>query len=184
MRRAVALFAASALISCAAPSAAPAPAAAPSSGGPAAAPAAQNSASTAVPAPVALRTAYTTTSASLAGVWMAKEGGYFAQNGIDADLGFVRPGAEVLAAVSSRDLPIAIGGGLEFIAAALEGSDHVMLGGMSTTLAVSLYVTPDITSVAGLRTRPSGCRASAPSRTSARRRFWRGTACARGPTWR
>jgi NitT/TauT family transport system substrate-binding protein len=135
---------------------APAPSAAPAAPSAPAPPGAQAPSPTPAPAPVALRTGYTTTSASLAGVWMAKDGGYFAQNGIDADLGFVRAGAEVLAAVSSREMPIAIGGGVEFIAAALEGSDHVMLGGMSTKLAVSLYVTPEISSIAALKDKAIG----------------------------
>ncbi|HZS02263.1 MAG TPA: ABC transporter substrate-binding protein [Chloroflexota bacterium] len=144
------------MLACAAPAAAPSPSAAPTAPAAAAPAAAPTQAATSPPAMEPLRTGYTTTSASLAGVWMAKEGGYFAQNGIDADLGFVRAGAEVLAAVSSREMPIAIGGGVEFIGAALEGSDHVMLGGMATKLAVSLYVTPEITSVAGLKDKAIG----------------------------
>jgi ABC-type nitrate/sulfonate/bicarbonate transport system substrate-binding protein len=158
LRGSLLLLVSAATLACAAPSASPpaatAPASAPS-GASAPVPSAP-SAPTIAPAPEALRTAYTTTSASLAGVWMAKDGGYFAQNGIDAELGFVRAGPEVLAAVSNRELPIAIGGGVEFIGAALEGSDHVMLGGMASTLAVSLYVTPEITSVAGLKDKAIG----------------------------
>jgi ABC-type nitrate/sulfonate/bicarbonate transport system substrate-binding protein len=156
IRPGLVLLALATTLACATPGAAPAPSAptGASSAGAPAAPAAP--ASAAPPAPEPLRTGYTTTSASLAGIWMAKEGGYFAQNGIDAEVGFVRAGAEVLAAVSTREMPLAVGGGVEFIGAALEGSDHVMLGGMSTKLAVSLYVAPEITSIAGLKDKAIG----------------------------
>src|SRR4051812_36592410 len=104
---------------CAGPSASPG-APAPAAGAPAAPPT--------VPPLVSLRTAYTTTTPSMASLWAAKDGGYFERYGIDADVTFVRAGSEVLGAVASGEIPLALGGGFEFIAAGLEGSDHVMLG--------------------------------------------------------
>jgi ABC-type nitrate/sulfonate/bicarbonate transport system substrate-binding protein len=104
-----------------------------------------------VPPLVPLRTAYTTTTPSMASLWAAKDGGYFERHGIDADVTFVRAGPEVLGAVASGELPLALGGGFEFIAAGLEGSDHVMLGGTQGTLTVSLYAAPAVRSVADLR---------------------------------
>jgi ABC-type nitrate/sulfonate/bicarbonate transport system substrate-binding protein len=133
---------------CAGPSASPC-APAPAAGAPAAgsAPAAAPT----VPPLVTLRTAYTTTTPSMASLWAAKDGGYFERYGIDADVSFVRAGSEVLGAVASGEIPLALGGGFEFMAAALEGSDHVMLGGTQGTLTVSLYAAPTVRSVADLR---------------------------------
>src|SRR5262245_31355156 len=92
---------------CAAPVASP--------GAPApAAPAVPAAAPTAPPL-VSLRTAYTTTTPSMASLWAAKDGGYFERYGIDADVTFVRAGSEVLGAVASGEIPLALGGGFEFM---------------------------------------------------------------------
>jgi ABC-type nitrate/sulfonate/bicarbonate transport system substrate-binding protein len=134
---------------CAAPGASPG-APAPAAGAPAAGSGAPATAPT-VPPLVSLRTAYTTTTPSMASLWAAKDGGYFERYGIDADVTFLRAGSEVLGAVASGEIPLALGGGFEFMAAALEGSDHVMLGGTQGTLTVSLYAAPSVRSVADLR---------------------------------
>jgi NitT/TauT family transport system substrate-binding protein len=138
---------------CAPPSAAPAaggsaPQAAPPAPGGQGAPGA---APTAPPSLVEVRTGYTTVTPSMGGFWVAADGGYFQRHGLDADVSFIRAGSEVLGAVASREMPLAIGGGLEFLAAALEGSEHVMVGGMTNKLTVSLYVAPNIRAVTDLR---------------------------------
>ncbi len=104
-----------------------------------------------LPASVSLRTGYTTASASMAGLWAAAEGGYFTQHGLDVEVTFVRAGAEVLAAIANGELPLAVAGGLSLVGAALEGGDHVILGGMNDRLAQALYAAPQIPDVPALR---------------------------------
>jgi len=104
-----------------------------------------------LPARVRLHTGYTTASASMAGLWAAAEGGYFTQHGLDAEVTFVRAGAEVLAAIANGEVPLAVAGGLSLVGAALEGSDHVIVGGMNDRLAQALYAAPQIPDVPALR---------------------------------
>src|SRR5438093_11025004 len=74
-----------AVAACAAPSRTPAAPAAPAAG-----------VGGAAPAPVALKTAYTTTSSSMAPIWLAMEAGGFAAEGIDAELTFIGAGQAIL----------------------------------------------------------------------------------------
>src|SRR5688572_13057403 len=129
---------------------APAPAGQPAGPAPAGGEAARGQA--AAPPPLeALRTRHTTVTPAMGAFWVAADGGYFLRHGIEPEVSFIRAGSEVLGAVASREMPVAIGGGLEFVAAALEGSDHVIVGGMTNKLTVSLYVAPNIRAVPELR---------------------------------
>src|SRR5207253_4025979 len=80
---------------------------------------------TAPPPRVAMKAAYTATASSMAPMWLAKEQGLFADQGLDVELVLVQPGPPVLAALQSGDAAFAIMGAAAAVPAALGGSDHV-----------------------------------------------------------
>jgi ABC-type nitrate/sulfonate/bicarbonate transport system substrate-binding protein len=133
----------------AAPSAPASPAsAAPASAGAAAKPSAAASGAASAAASgqgVALKSAYTTTSATSAPIWIAKDGGYFAQNGLDVTLSIVAPGAPILAALESGDVPLSNAGGQETVNAEVNGSQVVMVAGFGHKPTNSIICSPSIT---------------------------------------
>jgi len=93
---------------------------------------------------VALKSAYTTTSATMAPLWAAKEGGYFDEEGLDVTLTRIQPGPPVLGAIQAREVPVAFVGAQQIVNADLKGATFVIVAGFDETLAQSLYVHPSI----------------------------------------
>ena len=93
---------------------------------------------------VALKTAYTTTSATMAPLWAAKEGGFFAEEGLDVTLARIKAGPPVLGAIHARDVPIAFVGAQQIIPANLKGATFVIVAGFFDTLNQSIYTHPSI----------------------------------------
>src|SRR5690242_18883742 len=98
------------------PADSPAPPAAGGSAGGASGPA--NSA--AAPA-VQARSAYTTISAAAAPWWVALDGGYFREQGLEVDLVHIDAGAPLLAALSNGELDVTFAGGPSLVLGALQG---------------------------------------------------------------
>lgn len=94
---------------------------------------------------IAIKSAYTTTSATEVPFWVAKDGGYFAQNGLDVTVAFVASGAAILAAVESGDVPVSQAGGQEIVNAEVNGSSAVMVGGFGHKPTNSIICSPSIT---------------------------------------
>jgi NitT/TauT family transport system substrate-binding protein len=138
MRGAATVLAALA-VACAAPRGEPsAPAVAP--GGAAAAP----SVPAAPTARVALKTAYTTASATMSPIWLAVEAGGFAEQGIDADLTLVGPGQAILGALTSEETPIVMAGANQVLEANLQGGQYVILGSAVPYMTTSIFVVPTV----------------------------------------
>jgi len=93
---------------------------------------------------VALRSAYTTTAATIGPLWAAKEGGFFDEEGLDVSLTRIQAGAPILAAIHSHEVPIAFVGGQQIVEATLKGGTYVMVAGFVDTLSQSIYVHPSI----------------------------------------
>ena len=93
---------------------------------------------------VALSSAYTTTSATMAPLWAAKEGGFFDAEGLDVTLTRVQAGAPIMAAIQAREIPIAFMGGQQIVEANLKGGTFVIVAGFIDTLTQSIYVHPTI----------------------------------------
>jgi NitT/TauT family transport system substrate-binding protein len=74
-----------------------------------------------------LKVGYLSTSVSFAPLWIAKEAGLFARNGISAELIYVQP-AVLTQSLLAGELPMAISGGSTMIEANLRGADFVILG--------------------------------------------------------
>lgn len=143
------------IVGCATPRTAPSgrEGAAPASA-PAAAPAAP--AAPAPPPRISLKTAYTTASATVAPMWVAVEGGAFAEQGIDAELSFIGAGQAILGALSSQEAPIVIAGANQAIDANLQGGDYVLLGAAMSYVTTGIWVHPTIQRPEDLRGKSVG----------------------------
>jgi NitT/TauT family transport system substrate-binding protein len=93
---------------------------------------------------VALKSAFTTTSATMAPLWAAKEGGFFDEEGLEVTLTRIQPGPPVLGAIYAREVPIAFVGAQQIVNADLKGATFVIVAGFDDTLAQSIYVHPSI----------------------------------------
>jgi len=108
---------------------------------------ARTAAQTPTPRPaqkVALRSAYTTTGATMAPLWAAKEGGFFDEEGLDVTLTRIQAGPPILGAIYAREVPIAFAGAQQIIHANLKGATYVIVAGFNDTLPNSIYVHPSI----------------------------------------
>jgi NitT/TauT family transport system substrate-binding protein len=93
---------------------------------------------------VALTSAYTTTSATMAPLWAAKEGGFFDEEGLDVTLTRIQAGAPIMAAINAREVPLAFLGAQQIVEANLKGGDFVIVAGFIDILGQSIYVHPSI----------------------------------------
>jgi NitT/TauT family transport system substrate-binding protein len=93
---------------------------------------------------VALNSAFTTTSATMAPLWSAKEGGYFDQEGLDVTLTRIQAGAPVMSAIQSGEVPLAFVGAQQVVEASLKGADFVLVAGFVDRLGQSIWVQPSI----------------------------------------
>src|SRR5215210_4919904 len=60
--------------------------------------------------PIKVRAAYTTIAGAVAPWWMAVEGGYFREQGLDLELVLVEPGVTLLAALRNGELDVTYSG--------------------------------------------------------------------------
>jgi NitT/TauT family transport system substrate-binding protein len=93
---------------------------------------------------VTLNSAYTTTSATMAPLWSAKEAGYFDQEGLDVTLTRIQAGAPVMSAIQSGEVPLAFVGAQQVIEADLKGADFVLVAGFADRLSQTIWVQPSI----------------------------------------
>ncbi|HZR99449.1 MAG TPA: ABC transporter substrate-binding protein [Chloroflexota bacterium] len=146
------------LVACSAPSTSP-PAASPAgaSGAPAAAAAAPPVAAapptaSASPSPqrVALKWGLNTTTINVAPLWVAKEQGIFAKQGIDVEL-VTLPADLLVASLISGELGMSSLGSTPLVNATLGGADLAFFGSIENLLRFWLYARPDIAAVTDLR---------------------------------
>ncbi len=103
------------------------------------------------PAPVAIRFGLNTPGAAVTPLWVAREQGFFARHGLDAEL-VVVPGADRLAAaMMAGEIPMATIAAPALLSAALGGSDLVLIGSFTNDVRFRLFGRPDIASVRDLR---------------------------------
>src|SRR5712692_2223060 len=93
-----------------------------------------------------MKSAYTTTSASQAPIWAAKEGGYFDAEGLDVSLTRISALAAMLAAIQTAEVPIAFVSGQPPIEGSLQGGDFVIVAGFGDRMSGQLYTIPSIAS--------------------------------------
>jgi len=91
-----------------------------------------------------IKSAYTTTSATMTPQWGAKEGGFFDQEGLDVSLTRIEAGAPILSAMQGGDVPIAFVGAQQIVEADLKGAEFVLVAGFVDTLTQSIWTIPSI----------------------------------------
>jgi ABC-type nitrate/sulfonate/bicarbonate transport system substrate-binding protein len=106
--------------------------------------AAEPGAAAAAPARVALKTAYTTASATMSPIWLAMEAGGFAEQGLDAELTLVGPGQAILGALTSEETPIVMAGANQVLEANLQGGQYVILGSAVPYMTTSIFAVPAV----------------------------------------
>jgi NitT/TauT family transport system substrate-binding protein len=120
---------------------------------PGAAGAAGTPAATAPPALVPLKLGLNTPTANITPVWVAKDEGFFAKYGVDADLTLIPGGERIVTALIAGELPLSILAGTGLVSADLNGADLVLYGSFANRLRYWVYARPEIGSVAELRGR-------------------------------
>ena len=93
---------------------------------------------------VALKSAYTTTSATMTPLWATKEGGFFDKQGLNVTLARIEAGAPILAALQGGDVPLAFVGAQQIVEADLKGAQFVIVAGFVDTLTQQIYTIPSI----------------------------------------
>ena len=90
-----------------------------------------------------MKSAFTTTSATMGPVTAAKEGNFFDEEGLDVSLSRIQAGAPILAAMRG-EVPIAFVGAQQIIEADLQGGDFVIVAAFVEDLTQQIYVDASI----------------------------------------
>lgn len=104
----------------------------------------------------AIKSAYTTTSATMTPLWAAKDGGYFDQNKLNVTLARIEAGAPILSALQGGDVPLAFAGAQQIVEADLKGAQFVIVAGFVDTLGQQIYTIPSITKPEDLKGKAIG----------------------------
>jgi ABC-type nitrate/sulfonate/bicarbonate transport system substrate-binding protein len=108
------------------------------------------------PATVAMRFGLNTVTASVAPVWAAREEGFFAKYGIDAEIVSIPGGERIVGALLGGDIPITTLAPPAVVSAGLNGADLAFYAAYGSRVRGQLFVRPDIASIADLRGRRVG----------------------------
>lgn len=102
-------------------------------------------------ASVSLKIGFLTISAGSGATWVTKEAGFFAKNGLDAEVLYV-PSTTLTQAMLAGELPLGIAGPTSLIEANARGADFVLVGSYTRYSPVSYLVSrKDIANVEQLR---------------------------------
>jgi NitT/TauT family transport system substrate-binding protein len=136
-----------------------APAGAPSGGaaGAPSAPAGSGAPAASTPAaPIKSRSGYTTIAAAAAPWWVALEGGYFREQGLDVDLIHLDAGSPLLAALTNGELDVTFSGAPTLVLGTLQGLDTVIIGSTANVLDGVVFTRPEVKTVQDLRGKTIG----------------------------
>jgi ABC-type nitrate/sulfonate/bicarbonate transport system substrate-binding protein len=111
---------------------------------------------TSPPARISSRHGFTSVVITILPAWAAVEGGYFAEQGLDVDLGRVGGGAPMLAALHTGELDVAYSGAPALVLGYLQGLETQIFGSISNTLESVVFVRPEIQTVEDLRGKSIG----------------------------
>ena len=103
-----------------------------------------------------LRVAYTVIAPTQANVWVAKELGFYAKQGLDVDLVLLVGAPLAVAALVSGETPISHTGASAVIASNLQGSGAVIIAGAANRFPYILFVTNEIKRIEDLRGKKFG----------------------------
>ncbi|HLH21403.1 MAG TPA: ABC transporter substrate-binding protein [Chloroflexota bacterium] len=102
-------------------------------------------------APIAVRASYSALSMSQSPIAIAKDAGYYAEQGLDVEVIGIRSSAQNAAALLSGEVDVSIIGGIGPVRARLSGSDLLLIGATKPYFAGAIVARPDIHSAADLR---------------------------------
>ena len=103
-------------------------------------------------APIKLRVAYPTLTASYAVAWIAKEENIFRKNGLDVELLFIQSSPILVAAMLAGNAPIGLTSGAPAVSSNLSGSDLVLIASLSNVSGIAyLVASPKIASPTELK---------------------------------
>ncbi|HEX5022926.1 MAG TPA: ABC transporter substrate-binding protein [Candidatus Binatia bacterium] len=103
-----------------------------------------------------LRVAYTVIAPTQASIWTAKEMGFYAKHGLDADLVLLVGAPLAVTALVSGETPIIHAGASAVVTSNLQGSGAVLVAGGANRFPYVLFVTNDIKRVEDLRGKKFG----------------------------
>ena len=103
-------------------------------------------------APIKLRVAYPTLTASYAVAWVAKEENLFRKNGLDVELLFIQSSPILVAAMLAGNAPIGLTSGAPAVSSNLSGSDLVLIASLSNVSGIAyLVASPKVASPTELK---------------------------------
>ena len=103
-----------------------------------------------------LRVAYTVIAPTQASIWTAKEMGFYAKHGIDADLVLLVGAPLAVTALVAGETPIVHAGASAVVTSNLQGSGAVLVAGGANRFPYVLFVTNEIKRVEDLRGKKFG----------------------------
>ncbi|MBI4487861.1 MAG: ABC transporter substrate-binding protein [Deltaproteobacteria bacterium] len=103
-----------------------------------------------------LRACYPAIAGNIAPIWIAKEKAFFAKQGLEVDLTYIRGGTTATAAMLSGEVSFCMIAGAAVIQSQLSGSDLVMVAGITNTFDFTVFGAKGITSVEDLRGKKAG----------------------------
>jgi NitT/TauT family transport system substrate-binding protein len=98
-----------------------------------------------------LRIAYSSISAAYAGIWVARDAGFFAKEGLEDQIIFIPSATQLAQVLVAGDVDIASLGGGPVMAASLSGADLKVIGNNVNKLIFSIHAKPEVKSLEELR---------------------------------
>jgi len=98
-----------------------------------------------------VRIAYSSISAAYLGIWVAHDGGFFANEGLEDQIIFIPSATQLAQVLVAGDVDIASLGGGPVMAASLSGADLKVIGNNVNKLIFSIHAKPEVKSLEELR---------------------------------
>ena len=98
-----------------------------------------------------VRIAYSSISAAYTGIWVARDAGFFAKEGLDDQIIFIPSATQLAQVLVAGDVDIASLGGGPVMAASLSGADLKVIGNNVNKLIFSIHAKPEVRSLEDLR---------------------------------
>ena len=98
-----------------------------------------------------VRIAYSSISAAYVGIWVARDAGFFAKEGLEDQIIFIPSATQLAQVLVAGDVDIASLGGGPVMAASLSGADLKVIGNNVNKLIFSIHAKPEVKSLEDLR---------------------------------